>query len=526
MSSERIYPVGIQDFEKLRNKGAIYVDKTDLIYSLAQKDYIFLSRPRRFGKSLLSSTLKYYFQGRKDLFQGLAIEQLEKEWLQYPVLHFDLSMAKNQDLGGIRRELERQLRQYEAIYGSDEENDSPGKRLSYLISAAHAQTGLKTVVIIDEYDAPMLDVLHDDEKMDKVRTMMQEFYAPLKACDADLRFVFITGITKFSQLSIFSVINNLTNVSMLPEFSAICGITEEELHTVFEKDITMLAKEYECTPDEMCQRLKEQYDGYHFSGNSEDIYNPFSLLKAFSQKELKDFWFESGTPTFLIQQMQRFNVDVTTLDEIEAAAPSFDRPTESMSNALPLLYQSGYLTIKSYDRDFGTYMLGIPNKEVRVGLFENLLPVYTCRDDLDNATLIQRFCRAVLREDLDAAFTAMRAYLAGIPYPEGGKEILEDMSKNEYYYETIFYLIFSFMNRHIQTQVKTCRGRADMVMYTRKTIYVFELKINKPAQEALAQIDEKGYMIPYTADGRKLVKCGISFSTQTRTIEDWVIQEK
>lgn len=526
MSSERIYPVGIQDFEKLRNKGAIYVDKTDLIYSLAQKDYIFLSRPRRFGKSLLSSTLKYYFQGRKDLFQGLAIEQLEKEWLQYPVLHFDLSMAKNQDLGGIRRELERQLRQYEAIYGSDEENDSPGKRLSYLISAAHAQTGLKTVVIIDEYDAPMLDVLHDDEKIDKVRTMMQEFYAPLKVCDADLRFVFITGITKFSQLSIFSVINNLTNVSMLPEFSAICGITEEELHTVFEKDITMLAGKYECTDEEMRIRLKAHYDGYHFSEESADIYNPFSVLNAFAAKKIRSYWFESGTPTYLIHQLRRFNTDVTTLDEIEASEDIFDRPSEVMDNALSLLYQSGYLTIKSHDRDFGTYLLGIPNKEVRVGLTEHLLPLYTHRSSMVNGGFIQDFCRALLQEDMGKAFTAMRAYLAGIPYPEGGKEILEDMSKNEYYYETIFYLIFSFMNRHIQTQVKTCRGRADMVMYTRKTIYVFELKINKPAQEALAQIDEKGYMIPYTADGRKLVKCGISFSTQTRTIEDWVIQEK
>ena len=526
MSSERIYPVGIQDFEKLRNKGAIYVDKTDLIYSLTQKDYIFLSRPRRFGKSLLSSTLKYYFQGRKDLFQGLAIEQLEKEWLQYPVLHFDLSTLKNVEIDLIKSKLDGLLSVYEKIYGRNPINITPGDRLTNLIKNVHVQTGLKTVVIIDEYDAPMLDVLHDDEKMDKVRTMMQEFYAPLKACDADLRFVFITGITKFSQLSIFSVINNLTNVSMLPEFSAICGITEEELHTVFEKDITMLAGKYECTDEEMRIRLKAHYDGYHFSEESADIYNPFSVLNAFAAKKIRSYWFESGTPTYLIHQLQRFNTDVTTLDEIEASEDIFDRPSEVMDNALSLLYQSGYLTIKSHDRDFGTYLLGIPNKEVRVGLTEHLLPLYTHRSSMVNGGFIQDFCRALLQEDMGKAFTAMRAYLAGIPYPEGGKEILEDMSKNEYYYETIFYLIFSFMNRHIQTQVKTCRGRADMVMYTRKTIYVFELKINKPAQEALAQIDEKGYMIPYTADGRKLVKCGISFSTQTRTIEDWVVQEK
>lgn len=525
MVQGRIYPVGIQDFEKLRTKGAIYVDKTDLIYQLVQKDYVFLSRPRRFGKSLLSSTLKYYFQGRKDLFQGLAIEQLEKEWTVHPVLHFDLSTAKNQDLAGIRSELERQLRQYEAIYGMDEENDSPGKRLAYLIHAAYAQTGQKTVVIIDEYDAPMLDVLHDDEKMAEVRRMMQEFYAPLKACDADLRFVFITGITKFSQLSIFSVINNLTNVSMLPEFSAICGITEEELYTQFEPDIAMLADKYECTSEEMKKRLKQQYDGYHFSEECADIYNPFSLLNAFSAQKIRSYWFESGTPTYLIRQMLRFHTDITGLDSIEASEVAFDRPSEAMSDALPLLYQSGYLTIKDYDRDFGSYILGIPNKEVKVGLTEHLLPWYTKRSDTINGNLIQGFCRALLREDLEKALTVMRAYLAGIPYPDGGKEILNDMSKNEYYYETIFYLMFSFMNRHVQTQVKTCRGRADVVMETPKAIYVFELKINKSAEEALKQIDEKGYMIPYTADGRKLVKCGVSFSTETRTIEEWMIKE-
>ena len=525
MIQERKYPVGIQDFEKLRTNGCVYVDKTDLVYQLAQKDYVFLSRPRRFGKSLLSSTLKYYFQGRKDLFQGLAIEKLEQKWEEYPVLHFDLSTLKNVEISLITSKLDGMLSDYEKIYGKNPVKITSCDRLTNLIKTAHAKTGKKTVVIIDEYDAPMLDVLHDDEKMAEVRRMMQEFYAPLKACDADLRFVFITGITKFSQLSIFSVINNLTNVSMQPEFSAICGITEEELHTVFAEDIAMLAEEYECTPEEMRKKLKERYDGYHFSGKSADIYNPFSILKAFAQKEIKDYWFESGTPTFLIQQMRRFHMDLTSLDNIEAASSVFDRPSDTMTDALALLYQSGYLTIKGYDRDFETFQLGIPNKEVKVGLSENLLPSLTNRSDFENATLIQQFCRALLNEDMERALTVLRSYLAGIPYPEGGKAVLEDMEKNEYYYETIFYLIFSFMNRHIQTQVKTCRGRADMVMQTPKTIYVFELKINKSAQEALEQIDEKGYMIPYTADGRKLVKCGISFSTQTRTIEDWVIEE-
>ena len=526
MVQERKFPIGIQDFEKLRKDNCIYIDKTHLIYQLVQKYYVFLSRPRRFGKSLLSSTLKYYFLGRKDLFQGLAIEQLEKDWTPYPVLHFDLSTAKNQELPGIRSELERQLRQYEAKYGYDEHNDSPGKRLAYLIQAAHLQTGKKTVVIIDEYDAPILDVLHHDAQMAEVRKLMQEFYAPLKAYDADLQFVFITGITKFSQLSIFSIINNLTNVSMQPEFSSICGITEEELHTIFDQDITMLATQYKCTTDDMKERLKLQYDGYHFSENQVDIYNPFSILKAFSQKKIAPYWFESGTPTYLIHQMRRFHTEITSLDNVSAIASDFDQPTEGMTDALPLLYQSGYLTIKEYNEDLEKYTLGIPNNEVRVGLTANLLPLYTYPSTYRSSSLIMQFHEAIYYEDLEKALTILRAYLAGIPYPEGGKEVLENMEKNEYYYETIFYLIFSFMNRHIQTQVKTCRGRADMIMYTAKAIYIFELKINKPAEEALKQINEKGYMIPYTADGRKLVKCGISFSTQTRTIEEWIIKEE
>ena len=313
MREQRIYPVGIQDFEKLRQNGCVYVDKTDLIYHLSRKFYVFLSRPRRFGKSLLSSTLKYYFQGRKDLFQGLAIEKLEQEWEKYPVLHFDLSTLKNIDVELITSKLDGLLFDYESIYGRNPVNVTSGDRLENLIKTVHQQTGTKAVVIIDEYDAPMLDVLHDDERLSKVRTLMQEFFAPLKACDAHLRFVFLTGITKFSQLSIFSVINNITNVSMQPEYSAICGITEEELHTVFKEDIAMLAEEYECTVEEMHLRLKNRYDGYHFSAKSADIYNPYSILKAFAQKEIKDFWFESGTPTYLIRQMKHFQMDLLVL---------------------------------------------------------------------------------------------------------------------------------------------------------------------------------------------------------------------
>ncbi|MDD2952174.1 MAG: ATP-binding protein [Parabacteroides sp.] len=526
MTQKRIYPVGIQDFEKLIDAGCVYVDKTELVYDLSRNFYIFLSRPRRFGKSLLSSTLKYYFQGRKDLFKGLAIERLEKEWRSYPVLHFDFSTLKNVEPEFVYGKLVNKLEEYEALYGLDGQGKTPGDRFQDLIRRAHVRSGEKAVIIIDEYDAPLLDMLHEQDKLDKVRIMMQEFYAPLKASDADIRFAFITGITKFSQLSVFSVINNLTNISMQPEYAAICGITEAELHTVFDPDIQMLADKYECSAEEMKLRLKSLYDGYHFSRELEDVYNPYSVLKAFNQKELASYWFESATPSYLIHQMRRFKTDVTALDDIVAGASDFDRPTEALSNAIPLLYQSGYLTIKGYERDAQMYHLAIPNKEVRAGLVENLIPLYMPQDIYEVRGFIYRFCNAMRNEAIEEALVSLRAYMAGIPYPEGGKAILQDMEKNEYYYETIFYLMFSFMSNYVQTQVKTCRGRADMVMFTPTTIYVFELKINKSAQEALAQIDEKGYMIPFSADGRKLVKCGVNFSTETRTIEEWAIKEE
>lgn len=524
MVQKRRYPVGIQTFSEIINKGYVYADKTGLVYELVDNNkYVFLSRPRRFGKSLLSSTLHSYLAGEKELFKGLAMEGLEQEWIQYPVLHFDLSTLKNSEIETIREKLTDKLKEYEPIYGKSDKL-TPGSCLEDLIQRAYTQTGRQVAIIIDEYDAPMLDTLHKEEQLEQVRTLMQEFFAPLKACDRYLKFVFITGITKFSQLSIFSVINNLTNITMQSEYAAICGITEEELETTFGPDIEMLARVYECSPEEMKEKLKEYYDGYHFTDSLEDIYNPFSLLKAFLQKRITSYWFESGTPTYLIHQMKRFRTNPTTLDEIEALASDFDRPTEAMTNALPLLYQSGYLTIKGYDRQWDKFYLGIPNKEVRVGLMENLLPAYSPTDSFTNSGFVMQFCEALSKNDLDGALTALRAYLAHIPYPEGGKEVIDDLSRNEYYYETIFYLVFSLMNRHIRTQVKSCRGRADIVMYTSAAIYVFELKINRPASEALAQINAKDYALPYTADSRQVVKCGISFSTKTRTIEEWEIE--
>ena len=367
--AERIYPVGIQTFSDIIKRGCVYVDKTDLIYKLTKKyKYVFLSRPRRFGKSLLSTTLHSYFAGEKDLFKGLAIEGLEKDWTEYPVLHFDMSTFKNCNLKDLQSKFNYKLSEYESIWGNNPESETPGDRFKNLIISAKEQTGKPVIIIIDEYDAPLLDVLHNEDRLAEIRTIIQEFYAPIKANDEYIRFAFITGITKFSQLSIFSAINNLANISMDPEFAAICGITKEELTTTLNQDIELMAEHNGVSKEEMARMLQENYDGYHFTRNSPDIFNPFSLMRALASGEIEDYWFASGTSTYLINQMQRFKTDVTELDNVFAFSSSFDRPTEKMSDALPLLYQSGYLTIKGYDPLSKGYYLGIPNKEVRAGL--------------------------------------------------------------------------------------------------------------------------------------------------------------
>ena len=522
----RRYPIGIQTFSEIKKEGYVYVDKTDLVWKVAHyAKYIFLSRPRRFGKSLLTTTLDSYFQGRKDLFEGLKIIELEKEWEAYPVIHVDLSAAKRQpSADDLRRVLVLLLEPLAEKYGKKENEKSPGDVLRGLIHRAFEQTGKQVAVIIDEYDAPLLDRLHDSELLDQLRDVMQEFYVQLKANEAMIKFCFITGITKFSQLSIFSTINNLTNVSMSLEFATICGITDEELTTVLAEDIDRLAKEYGCSSEVMHEKLKLQYDGYHFSGNSKGVYNPFSLLKAFQQKELGNYWFESGTPTFLIRQMREFRTDITAMDDIEVPSMAFDRPTEAMTTALPLLYQSGYLTIKDYDRESMLYRLSIPNQEVRIGFTDGLLPTYIGLESSDVQTgFALKFWRALKQDDINMAMKEMQAYLAGLPYIEGFKKKLAEVSNVEGFYEWTFYLVFSMLNVYVKTQLKCARGRIDMVVHMPDTIYVFELKVDGSAQQALEQIDDKGYAIQYQTDGRKVVKAGVSFSSETKTIDNWVI---
>ena len=524
--AERRYPIGIQTFSRIIREGYFYVDKSDLVWQLTQHaKYIFLSRPRRFGKSLLTSTLESYFLGEKELFEGLKIMELEKEWEQYPVLHIDLSVVKGQrSAEDLRNRLMLLLKQFTSVYGEDAMEFSPGAMLDGLVRRAYKQTCKQVAVIIDEYDAPLLDVIHDDALLSDAREVMQELYQPLKADERYIKFCFLTGITRLSQLNIFSTLNNLTNVTLLPQFSAICGITDEELNTQLKDDIHMLAESYEMSDVEIANKLKFRYDGYHFSWKSPDIYNPYSLLSAFANKNISNYWFETGTPTFLIRLMQLFKYDITEMDGIEATDYSINRPTEAMTTMVPLLYQTGYLTIKDYDREGDIYTLSIPNQEVRIGYVDGLLPVYTGLQGEDvQSGFAAKFWRALKKQDVDLAMREMQAYLAGIPYVEGFKKKLADTATTEGFYEYTLYLIFSMLNVYVRTQVKCAEGRTDMVIWMPDAIYVFELKVNGTAQEALEQIDDKGYAIPYQTDGRRVVKIGVRFDAEKRIPKDWVI---
>ena len=525
MMKERKYPIGIQTFSEIVRGRYVYVDKTDLVWQLAHyAKYIFLSRPRRFGKSLLTSTLESYFRGERELFEGLKIMELEKEWKPYPVIHLDLSTAKGcVSADELRNKLLFLLKQYVDIYGADPDAFSPGSMLAGIVTRAYKLTGTQVVTIIDEYDAPLLDVIHDESLLVDTRMVMQEFYQPLKALEAKIKFCFLTGITRLSQLNIFSTLNNLTNVTLQPEFAAICGITQEELSTQLAEDIKHLADSYGYKVEAMADKLKTRYDGYHFSEKSPDIYNPYSLLSAFANRRVANYWFETGTPSFLIRLMRHFNFNITEMDGIEATDYSINRPTEAMTTMIPLLYQAGYLTIKDYDREGEIYTLSIPNQEVRIGYADGLLPVYVGLEGEDvQSGFALKFWRALKKGDVDLAMREMQTYMAGIPYVEGFKKKLADAATAEGFYEYTMYLIFSMLNVYVRTQVKCAGGRVDMVVWMPDTVYVFELKVDGTAQEALRQIDDNSYALPYTSDGRKVVKVGVKFSKDSRVPEEWV----
>ena len=514
---QRLYPIGIQTFSKIREGNYLYIDKTAYVYRMTHSasSYMFLSRPRRFGKSLLTSTLHSYFSGRKDLFHGLAMEKLEKEWTEYPVLHFDMSTAKHADSEQLLQELNLKLYGYEQIYGRLEEEVNPNQRLMGLIKRAYEQTGKKVVVLIDEYDAPLLDVVHEWENLDVLRNIMRNFYSPLKACDPYLRYVFLTGITKFSQLSIFSELNNIENISMDEPYAAICGISEDEIRSQMKEDVDRLAKNLGVTPEEALMKLKENYDGYHFTYPSPDIYNPFSLLTAMEKGKIGSYWFGSGTPTYLIKMLDKFGVKPSEIGRKQLKSSAFDAPTETMTDAVPLLYQSGYITIKDYNKMLDLYTLDIPNKEVRLGLMESLLPHYVDNKTPEATTMVAYLFYDIQNGDMDAALHRLQEFLSTIPYC--------DNTRFEGHYQQVFYIIFSLLGYYVDVEVRTPRGRVDIVLRTKTTLYLMELKLNKSAGEAMEQIDLKNYPERFALCGLPVVKVAVSFDSERCTIGDWEI---
>ena len=517
---QRLYPVGIQTFSELRTKNYLYIVKTKHVYRMAYaaSKYVFLSRPRRFGKSLLTSTLRAYFEGRKELFEGLAIDRLETEWTKYPVLHFDMSLGKHMDREQLERYLISQLKDYERSYGISDNHVDVNLRLTTLIKQVCEQTGKQVVVLIDEYDAPLLDVMHEEKNLPILRNVMRNFYSPLKACDPYLRFVFLTGITKFSQLSIFSELNNIKNISMDPLYAAICGITEEEILTQMPHDLERLAKRMKISRNEVVAKLKNNYDGYHFTWPSPDLYNPFSLFNAFEDGNLNSYWFGSGTPTYLIEMLNKYGVKPQQIGGRKAFSTSFDAPTERMTDITPLLYQSGYITIKDYSSLTELYTLDIPNKEVRIGLMQSLLPGYLHRYTMDGLTTVGLLFEAIAGERMDDALRLLQTFLSTIPQC--------DNTDYEGHYQSLLYTIFSLLGMYVDVEVRTPRGRVDMVMRTATILYVVELKINKSADAAMQQMDLKHYPERFALCGLPVVKVGINFDGERHTLEDWVINRE
>ena len=526
MEGLKQFPIGMQDFAQIRRNGYYYVDKTKLVHKMTHTSrFYFLSRPRRFGKSLLVSTLKCYFEGRKDLFEGLAMEKLETEWRQHPVFHVSFSINKYNDMNSLRVTLNNILSEWEKLYGvSNRSGNEWGPRFSDVLKAAHEQTGAEPVVLVDEYDAPLLDTMDDPDLQLKLKQEMRKFFSPLKDLGGILRFVFLTGITKFSQLSIFSELNNLKIMTMNDDYAAICGITKEELLSQMQPEIQALADKQGLSYDEAVDALAQKYDGYHFSKNSPDVYNPFSLINSLSDGELTNYWFATGTPTVLTKLIQKYRMDVELFDkDFPATQNMFDAPAETATDPIPLLYQSGYLTIKE-TRKGGRYMLGFPNDEVRYGFMNCLLPYYATETVSQNDTFLMAFSDALEDGDLEQALTLMKAFLSSVPY--------NAERQDENHYKTLFYLIARLCTPFVvRTEEASAAGRSDMVVETEKAVYIFEFKLDGPADETLEQIDGKGYLIPYLgrkdADGKPkaLYKVGVNFDGATRTLGGWKVRE-
>ena len=512
----RKLPIGIQTFEKLREGGYLYVDKTAFIWKMASTETpYFLSRPRCFGKSLLLSTFEAYFEGKKELFEGLTIAGLEKEWKKYPVLHLDLNAKKYVNSDDLLAILNQHLEKWEAVYGDEKKDRSPEERFSYIIRRASEQAGCGVVVLVDEYDKPLLQALGNDSLLDDYRRTLKAFYGVLKSSDRYLRFVFLTGVTKFAQVSVFSDLNQLNDISMKPQYATVCGITKQELEATFTPELNRLAEMNGLIYEETLNKMTALYDGYHFCEFAEGVFNPFSVLNVFDGYKFSNYWFQTGTPTFLVELLKESDYDLRTLiDGIEASASSFMEYRVDADNPIPLIYQSGYLTIKGYDKEFQLYRLAFPNDEVRYGFLNFLVPYYTPVKEDEQNFYIGKFVQELRAGEVDAFLTRLQAFFADFPYE------LNDAT--ERHYQVVFYLVFKLMGQFTEVEVRSARGRADAVVKTPKYIYVFEFKLNGTVEQALQQIDEKGYLIPYQADGREVVKVGVEFSAEKRNINRWL----
>ncbi|MDY2641792.1 MAG: ATP-binding protein [Mediterranea sp.] len=528
------YPIGIQSFDQIREEGYVYVDKTALVYDLAQNGKIyFLSRPRRFGKSLLISTLKHYFLGHKELFQGLAMEQLEKEWTVYPVFHLDFNGGNFMQHGSLRERIEAYLSNWEREYHIDNSSHDLGLRFSVVLQEAHKQTGQRAVVLIDEYDKPILDVLDSNASFtdksgnritleDDHRNILKGFYSTFKAADADLRFVMLTGVTKFSQVSVFSGFNQPKDISMDKRYEALCGITQEELETVFAEPIRKLAEDMEFSVDEMKQMLKLQYDGYHFSPAMTDIYNPFSLLNAFDSRMLRDYWFASGTPTYLIRLLNHSNEQINELTGKYYDASMFIDYKADVERPLPMIYQSGYLTIKGCNLRTNRFLLDFPNNEVRKGFLSILAAGYLKSRDEGVNSWVGDAIELLDVGEIEPFCESLTAFLSSIPYDS--HESLKDIKATEKHFQYTFYLLLRLLGVYcqaIKVEDRQSYGRVDCTLELKEYVYIFELKLDGSADEALHQIEQKGYAKPYATDPRQVIRIGMNFSSKTRTIAEW-----
>lgn len=513
----KIYPIGIQNFESLRKDGFFYIDKTALVYQLVKTGrYYFLSRPRRFGKSLLISTLEAYFQGKKELFTGLAIEKLEKDWIEYPILHLDLNIERYDTPESLGNILEKNLAEWEKLYGAEISERTFSLRFAGIIKRACEQTGQRVVILVDEYDKPMLQAIGNQELQKEYRNALKPFYGVLKTMDGCIKFALLTGVTKFGKVSVFSDLNNLNDLSMWNKYIDICGISDKELQENLEEEMHEFAEAQGMTYEQFRDKLREYYDGYHFTQNSIGIYNPFSLLNAFDRKEFGSYWFETGTPTYLIELLKRYHYDLEHMAHAETYADVLNS-IYGDEEPLPVIFQSGYLTIKGYNEEFGLYRLGFPNREVEEGFVKFLIPYYTRFNKIEAPFEIQRFVQEIRAGEPDAFFRRLQSFFADTPY-----ELVKDL---ELHYQNVLFIVFKLVGFYVKAEYHTSQGRIDLVLQTDKYIYVMEFKLDGTAEEALQQINDKQYALPFAADSRKVLKIGVNFSNTTRNIERWVVEE-